>query len=333
MRTERERTLTVTAEAGMSNRLRVLLSGKALAEASGRAFAMLWQPTRACGCAFDDLFENKWNVRADVFFDRRRAFDASTTAWDAFPDWLAVTEPHLFVFHHGWLIQPARFARHRALETRCAEWMQMLQPVKALAARLAEFQEKFFRSRMIGAHLRRGDMRVVRPDTTDNLALALRQVDAWLEQAPDAGILLCTDDGARDPYTGHSVPAENIRAQFKQRYGARVVHTEPSSLDRRAPQAIQDALVDLWLLRATDFFVGTEGSSFSQLAVFGRTIPYALTGASTPLYQKRARWLKRVGLYERLAQMGRREFGKQVPYTYLSARYLRRLRIFLTRRI
>ena len=43
--------------------------------------------------------------------------------------------------------------------------------------------------------------------------------------------------------------------------------------------SIEDALVDLLLLRATDYFAGTRTSSFSELVVVDRPhIPHALPG-------------------------------------------------------
>jgi hypothetical protein len=211
--------------------------------------------------------------------------------------------------------------------------MRELAPVPPILARVREFQNNFFRAKMIGAHLRRGDMMQLRPDTTTNLAAAMQQIDEWLDARPDAGILLCTDDGARNPYTGRATPQENVRAQFVNRYGTRVVCTQPASMDRAAPQAIQDALTDLWLLRATDFFVGTLGSSFSELAVFGRDIPSAQTASGSAQYQTRARLLERAGIAALLARAAYHEFGRAMPYTLLQRRYLRRARWRLTKHI
>jgi hypothetical protein len=184
---------------------------------------------------------------------------------------------------------------------------------------------------MIGVHLRRGDLMHHRPDTTGNLEVTLQQVDQWLEKEPDAGILLCTDDGSHNPFTHRALPVQGIRSTFKKRYGERVVSTA-SGLDRGTPQAIEDALVDLWLLRLTQFFVGTSGSSFSEMAVFGRDIPSALPAAATASYQRQMRWLKRTGLHSLIARMSLYEYGREVPYTQLLHRNLRRLRIFLTGR-
>ncbi|MBN1567746.1 MAG: hypothetical protein JXA73_07850 [Acidobacteria bacterium] len=325
------KSLTVSSTAGLSNRLRVLLSGKAIAEATGREFAMRWRPTEACGCTFDRLFQNEWNVHVDTFFDYKNVYDLSNAPYGSFPEWLSLNDPAVFVFHFSFLFQPARFSRHRSLLERAQQLMRELKPVDPLLNRIEKFRECLFRACMIGVHLRRGDLMHHRPDTTANLEVMLEQVDTWLEQVPDAGILLCTDDGSRNPFTHHSLPTQNIRSKFMQRYGERVVMTEPN-LDRGKPQAIEDALVELWLLRATQFFAGTRGSSFSEMAVFGRDIPYAQLAASTRSYQRQVRWLKRLGLYNLIARMAYYELGREAPYAQLLHRNLRRLRIFLTGR-
>jgi hypothetical protein len=77
---------------------------------------------------------------------------------------------------------------------------------------------------------------------------------------------------------------------MEARYGPRVVATVPRTLDREAPAAIQDAVVDLWLLRATQLLVGTRGSSFSGLALFGREVPHALVGGATADGASEPRW-------------------------------------------
>lgn len=327
------RTLTVTSSAGMCNRLRVLLSGMAIAGATERAFAMKWAPSAPCGCAFHELFENDWHVRAAVFFDTRHALDLTRTRWSLSPDLLARAEPNLYVQSYGWLYQPRLYPKHHALERRCHALMQELSPLPALAKRIRAFQANYFRPTMIGVHLRRGDHTRYRPDVTGNLANALEHVDRWLDEKNDAGILLCTDEGAVNPYSGRATANENIADVFRARYGARVVSTTPSSLDRRTPQAVQDGLVDLWLLRATNYVVGTVGSSFSELSAFGRAVPFVQTAAVTARYHRHTRWLRRLGIYEPLTRIGQKEFGRDVPYTLLIARYLVRLRVWLTGRI
>ena len=55
------RTLTVACTSGLSNRLRVLLSGMALAEASGRRFTMYWPRTKV-RIQLHRAFSNAWSV-------------------------------------------------------------------------------------------------------------------------------------------------------------------------------------------------------------------------------------------------------------------------------
>ena len=61
---------------GLCNRLRVLTSGLAVAEATGRSFRMLWPVTVACAARFGDLFEAHPAVR-----------EADVADLADFPDW------------------------------------------------------------------------------------------------------------------------------------------------------------------------------------------------------------------------------------------------------
>lgn len=266
------RTLTVACTAGLCNRLRVLLSGMVLAEASGRQFTMVWPHSVDCAATFTELFTGPWPVQsitAVEWANLRHAASRERVRNDP----LTQDTHHLNFWTSQSLLMPKRFPAHRPLRGRMGELLTVMQPTDDILTRVDEFQTGSFRSQMIGVHLRRGDLRLFEPVHTDNLRAAMHSVDAYLAQCPDAGVLLCTDDGAPNQYSGTSLPTEGLRASFMQRYGKRVVFTTPRSLNRREPTAIQDALVDLWLLRKTHYFVGTVGSSFSDTAVMGRSVP------------------------------------------------------------
>ena len=78
--------------------------------------------------------------------------------------------------------------------------------------------------------------------------------------------------GGRSVFTAHRSVQRHHRTIYPAVWRG-VVTPKPRSLDRHTPEAIEDALIDLWLLRSTDFFVGTVGSSFSEMAMFGRAVP------------------------------------------------------------
>ncbi len=303
----------------------VLLSGRALAEASGRVFEMAWSLDATCYCAFDQLFEQDCNVRLIREFDPQQWRDLRRVPPTKFPDLLRAQGHTLRLRYHHWLIQPQRCVEHVPLERRAQALWNDMQPIPPIAARIESFQQKFFRPIMIGVHLWRGDYYRARPDCVANLDAALYAVDNDLAVAPDAGILLCTDDGATDPFTQSASVYHGVREQFVQRYGTRVVSTTPRSLDRAAPQAIQDALVDLELLRRTQFFVGTADSSFSALAVFGRDIPTTMTAGATAAFQQRQRWYKRTGIYYLVHALGRLEFGAGNSQAFVVGMYQQRV--------
>ena len=276
-------TLTLFCPSGLANRLRVLVSGRALAEASGRTFRMLWPRTPVCSAGFHELFANDWPV-TDVDHLDRNLRAHRVTSWLPGQPPVSVSDPRpdIVLGVSGWLI---RIDSPSALRARCAELLAELSPLTALQDQIEAFRWRHFRPTMIGLHLRRGDFLLKRPDVAGNTREALEALDRFLEQGPDAGVFLCTDDGAKDPRTGAGA-REGVRDLIRGRYGERVVATTPRSLDRRTPEAVQDALVDLWLLRATHRLVGTKGSSFSGLAVFGRDVPHVLVGGGTVAYRR-----------------------------------------------
>ncbi len=321
-----KRTLTAHARNGLCNRLKVLLSARALAEVSGREMQMLWSVSHGCNCSFEQLFQNQWNVSSEIQLDEAQLLDLTKMSWHRFPDVLAMTDAEFTIRHYDWLIDPTRYPHHAPLQKRCIELMNELEPIPNIQARAQTLREQLFRDVMIGVHLRRGDFVHIRPDTVANFEPATHVVDEWLTRQPNAGILLCTDDGAVNPSSRQETPQEGIVKNFMKRYGERVVLTQPRSLDRATPAAIQDALVDLLLLRQTDFFVGTTASSFSELAVFGRANPARFTGAPTDAYRRLEFVLKWTGIQFLLNVLNQREFGEQQTFVSLWYRYKSRLR-------
>jgi hypothetical protein len=269
------RTLTVACYGGLANRLRVLCSAVVMAELTGRRLTMWWPQLPTCGAAFHELFENDLPVKsfAGEPGPRPPAFDG-TLGRDYF-DVLKADQAHVRVTAVTWLAQPDIYPHHAPVLERCAAVLDGLRPVAEIAERVAGFRRAEFRERMIGVHLRRGDFHRASRHSVDNTQAAIAATRRYLERAPEAGIFLSTDDGAPDPVTGRG-RREGARERFRKAFGDRVRWTEPRSLDRGDTPGVQDALVDLWLLRGCDYGVGTWGSSFSEVAFFGRDAPLVL---------------------------------------------------------
>jgi hypothetical protein len=124
---------------------------------------------------------------------------------------------------------------------------------------------------------------------------------------------------------------EGVGERFREHFGERVVSTTPRSLDRGSAPAIQDALVDLYLLRQTEFFVGTRDSSFSAMAVFGRDAAPVLVGTAGA-YPWLAALGTVTGVYPLVQLVGRWQFRRRVPVLILLSYYSGRARQLLARR-
>ena len=310
-----DRTLTVGAVAGLTARLRIAISGLAVAEATQRSFRMLWPMTPDCAAAFHSLFLNPWNMVAmgQEGVAEVRCLPRFHEA--ELPMLLASSEPNIARRFMSWHDFPAE----SSLLVRCRTLMNELQPVPLVIEKVDRFRLAHHRPEMIGVHLRRGDYVDLRPDKTHNTDKAIEATDAFLDQYPDAGILLCTDEVV----TSESRDGD-VRRRFTARYGDRLVQTAPATYDRSDPAAIEDALVDLWLLRSMTAFVGSEYSGFSELAFFGRTVPYRMVGDGSPAW-KRLAWLSRLRFFNPfIRRLGRREFGVDHPLPFLIEHYSRK---------
>ena len=306
-----ERTLTVFCRAGLSNRLRLLVSGLAVAEASGRAFRMVWPRNGSCGAGFAQLFANDWPVVDVETLDPALAqYHVDGWSYRRAPSLLADPRPDIILGLNNWLVDPGQ-ELPSSLVARCVELFAELAPLPAMRDRIDEFRGRHFGPTVIGAHVRRGDFLRLRPDVAGNTTEVLAAVDRFLEEAPAANIFLCTDDGATD--RGRRCE-EGVREVFRARYGVRVVSSTPRSLNRRTVEAVQDAVADLWLLRATQMVVGTRGSSFSALAVFGREVPHAFVGDGTPGYRRLERLVRPVGLHWLVRRLFRALHGYDQPF-------------------
>jgi hypothetical protein len=93
-----------------------------------------------------------------------------------------------------------------------------------------------------------------------------------------------------------------------------LVWMSPRSLDRQTPEAVQDALVDLWLLRSTDYFVGTYRSSFSEMAVVGRSIPHILCVNETAMDVQLEKILNSIGLGALVRFVSHLYFDENLPF-------------------
>lgn len=301
------RRITVFSSHGLANRLMVWTSGQVLAQAAGADIALLWPLGPECGAPWERLFAPDPRVEV-VGLEALAGLPMYMGSGTPPPDLLRPGND--VVGHTHWLVRPATYPAHAPLWPAVQAAVRGLRVAPAIAERVAEVA-RGFRPRMIGVHLRRGDFLSFLPTMATNADEALTFIAHELRRTPDAGIFLATDDGARvDLKEGSAVAHDGVRERLQERFGDRVVSLVPRSLDRSAPEAIEDALVDLWLLRRTDVVVGTRNSSFSILAAFGRDVKLHLAGGSAELVARIEQVARRARLYGPIMLAARWRLGR-----------------------
>jgi len=300
-----ERRLIAFCPSGLANRIRVLTSARAIARATGRELRFLWPLTPACRCPFERLFEAAPDVETVT------AEAIAGRPYRGMPDDLLVDRPEdeLHVGFVSWLVRTEDYPGHRALMPALVAEVAALAPSASIRARVAEVAARFA-PEMIGVHLRRGDFHEVQPRFVDNADAALALTALRLRERPRARVFLATDDGAA---TRHGPPTtEGVQARFRAIFSDRVVSARPRSLDRSTPEAIEDALVELLLLRMTDLIIGTVGSSFSDLGAFGRRVPLCYAPGVTPRLDRIEGTLSRMRMRSALMALARLRLGVPV---------------------
>ncbi len=302
------RRITIFCPHGLANRLMVWSSGQVLAAAAGADLAMLWPLGPECGAPWDRLFAPDPRVKVvglDAIAGLPMYLGVGTTP----PDLLQAGNDVVGQSH--WLVRPDIYPAHARLWPALEATVRDLRLAPVIAARVAE-AARAFRPRMIGVHLRRGDFASYAPGVmATNADEALLFIDHELRRSPDAGIFLATDDGARvDLSEGSAVANDGVRERLRERFGDRVISLVPRTLDRASPEAIEDALVDLALLRRTNVVVGTRNSSFSIIAAFGRGVKLHFAGGSAELVARIEAFARRARLHRPIMLAARWRLGR-----------------------
>ncbi len=102
-----------------------------------------------------------------------------------------------------------------------------------------------------GLHIRRSDHKASKEHST--LEKFTRVVETEIEADSNATFFISTDD-------------EPTKTELCNKYGDKIIFNEISSFDRNSPEAVKEAVLDLYCLANTKKLYGSHHSSFSQVA-------------------------------------------------------------------
>lgn len=249
--------LLVWAEAGLCNKLRVLLSYREVAVERGRALLVVWRLGKCCDATFGSLFRPLSSVS---FLHSHRSsrltgLGVRAAALDETP-WLDVPPPEVDAIPADLSILKPAYDAHPSVKytERETEMYLALRPLpkleRAIASRVLECGPRY-----VAVHVRRTDHAACFGERTSD-ADFFRFVDAF----PDHALFVATDNAA-------------TQQVFAARYGERVRamrpispawgSAEPPGADARHT-ALSDAVVDLYTCVDAAHFKGTPLSSFSD---------------------------------------------------------------------
>lgn len=238
---------------GLCNRMRAIASALALGAAIERDIWLLWRRDATLDCGFAELFERPEGVSRVISLNGRAAIRiadvlnslACERRWHEQDVLQGLAKGFDFTgvgqFRRPLLRTSARFFEPPQFTA--------FRPVAALRAVIDRYVTSF--DAVIGVHLRRTDNARARQFSPTVLFVAAMERE--LELNPATRFFLATDE-----------PAEE--ALLQQRFGDRLIMHPKRSRRRDDPQAIRDALIDLYCLAACRRIYGSYWSSFSETA-------------------------------------------------------------------
>ena len=261
--------ITVVPIAGLCNRMRVVDSAIALAQATGKRLRVYWFANKDLQCDFKDLFRPIPGVevidgmgrasRLAFRFGRHHRLMARVGSmtggryyyWNenerlekdaAMPKDLAGSRHIHIISYWRFLDRPDRY--------------NGFHPIQELQARIDAIT-KDFDPWMVGVHIRRTDNeKAIAQSPTSLFIEAMR---TRLAKEPRSRFYLATDD-------------EGTKADLLDHFGNKVVTSQRPAV-RTSAEGIQDALVDLYCLSRTSQLFGSFFSSFSRTAAELGNIP------------------------------------------------------------
>jgi hypothetical protein len=264
--------ITVLPEGGLCNRMRVVASAWLLAQAVSQPMRVLWYQTPDFNAPFSRLFESD---SLPFSVEEKKAMSRLARAGFRLREWWArlngkvvlgarATEPGVFD-----LIKTVASIAGRDVFVRTNSRLVVKAGMYALFVPTPEIRRLLddlpgLRDNCIGVHVRRTDnTQAARISTLDSFVLQMR---AELKCNSECRFFLATD-------------SPKVKQQLSREFGNKVWEYRKRAYDRSDPQAIVDAVVDLYALGRCRKLIGSYWSSFTDTAIELNDIPFVIARA------------------------------------------------------
>jgi len=238
------RWLVVRTAAGLCNRMWALLGGAAYAEATGRRYLFVWQPSHACGAHFRTLWTSPYREMgshsASVLARLVGTTPYADVTFDDPSRVLVVTAGKPLTPNHP-QIRPLR------------DYLHTLRVVPQIEDRI----ERTYDEQLVGQHRTVGVM--IRANPTAHSFARESSPPEWFYRRMEE---IRTDYS--DVKFFLSTDSPEVSDEIHRRF-ANVAELRGKSTFNSAT-GVQDGVCDLYLLARTSYIIGSAGSSFSLTA-------------------------------------------------------------------
>lgn len=261
--------LFVDAQHGLGNRMRAMGSAAAIAEATDRELVVVWEPDHHCEGRLSDLFDYKGAVIEEAFVQQAWGRGCLVYNYMEIEEGAQKDAP-LDLSWGGDIYARAAYVLNAAPSTWEAEnrFLRGLTPVEAVRDLVASVRTP----NAVSAHVR-----MVGAPGSDNASYDRAEnwtaeghaaINHWREKSHYSHFMarldaLIGEGRAERIFVAADMP-ETYEA-FTQVYGGRVAYLQRSLYDRSAEQ-LHYALADAMLLGAAPLLLGSNWSSFTELA-------------------------------------------------------------------
>lgn len=281
---ERGKRLFIDVQHGLGNRLRALVCASVIAQRTGRDLVVIWRPDDHCQARLGDLFLHDFVLIEDAVADVFRKSAARVYNYMEIEPGSCFNEPVLphtvegdiYIRSAYPLVSPhADFAAESLV-------LRSLRPVKAVL----DLVDRVAGTADVAVHIR-----MATGPAFDHLSFESPQnwpahrhaeLTEWRKKSDISRFVTRLDQLVAQGQADRIFAAADLPASYaalRDRYGSRVAYLARDLYDRSALQA-QYALADLILLASARYFLGSNWSSFSDIAqrIAGEKRPAQFSG-------------------------------------------------------
>jgi len=279
-----KRKLYINTKNGLSNRLRAFASAYNIAKASNRKLVVIWIPDFHCEAKFTDLYKINSLFKDIEFIEESSKADFPKTIEYKVAEYEDLNKNRVIynydkanntyiddtTDHDIYIISACSLNNKHVTWHKDSALLRQLEPTDEIIIKINEFNNKYKLHEVIGVHIRMGQPPEKAPyenisnynestkqscmkwRASSHYSVFLKEMDRIVSENPEQVFLLCCDN------------EEGFNEIIKMdKY--KIISTEKVVYDRSKEQ-VKSAVIDLILLAKTKYMLGSNWSSFTEIA-------------------------------------------------------------------